>query len=158
MSATKSKGNVNTFAQKASFDFRFEHEISAVAIEDEIRNGTAITMLTSPRIDVIWIGVEQAALLALVATVIVAIEISTVNWFIGHKNRIHLSLNKCCLQPYNFTKNSYIFSKKGHQPIDWWPFHNNYTLVLPVGWIIVVRLIPVTVIVEVIQINEETSG
>ncbi len=77
-----SEGHFHTLAKKAPFDLGLQHQVSAVADDDQFWNRTTVAVAAFPGDLVVLVSVQQTALFVVLTAVIVAVEVATRDWFV----------------------------------------------------------------------------
>jgi len=78
MLCARREGDDDLFAQEISLDLSLKAEISAIARDQRLGNGAAITEFATPRSLIVGICLQQTARLNVLPAEVVPVEISTV--------------------------------------------------------------------------------
>lgn len=88
---TDRKGDLYPFPEKFALDFPFQHQFWGVAGHHKRGHGAGITMAAFPGDGVIGVSVDQATFFTVTATVIVTIEVTTINRTTCHQRKLLIS-------------------------------------------------------------------
>lgn len=80
--ATDRKGDLNGIAQEFALDFSFKQKIAAVADNEQLRHGAAVTEAAMPGAAVFGVGRNETALFFVLAAKVISVEIPTVDRFL----------------------------------------------------------------------------
>ena len=77
---TGREGDDHLFAQEFASNLSFKRQVTAVACDQGFRNWTAIAEFASPGTLIVGVCLKEATLFNVLSSVVISVEIATVNW------------------------------------------------------------------------------
>ena len=88
---TDRKGDMDPLPEEFALDFPFQHKFGGVAGHDKRGHWAGLTMVAFPGDRVIGVSVDQTTFFTVTATVIITIEITTINGTTCHQRKLLIS-------------------------------------------------------------------
>lgn len=86
MARADGEGDLHPFAQQAARHRALQLQVTAIAANQHGGHGTGVTVLALPGYRVVWVGLQQATSLHILAAKVVAIEVPAINGLIHTRN------------------------------------------------------------------------